>query len=53
MSAVPGGEGKGGTVKSGDREKKREKGRLSLRGGRQAIEGTVGALNPFKYNQYR
>lgn len=34
-------------------KKKREKGRLSLRGGRQAIEGTVGALNPFKYNQYR
>lgn len=35
-----------------DREEKREKDG-SLRGGRQAIEGTVGALNPFKYNQYR
>lgn len=34
-------------------EKKREKEWLSLRGSRQAIEGTVGALNPFKYNQYR
>lgn len=34
----------------GEREK--EVGRLAQGGGR-AVEGTVGALNPFKYNQYR
>lgn len=50
VSAARGGKGGWWTVEI---EKKREKGRLSARGGRQAIEGTVGALNPFKYNQYR
>lgn len=44
--------GRRGMVKSGDREEKRERTAL-CQDGRQTIEGTVGALNPFKYNQYR
>lgn len=40
-----------GSGEKGEKGKEREIGRQQ--GGRRAVEGTVGALNPFKYNQYR